>query len=586
MQDDVDALVFGAHIVIRNNPKTLHAPTASQASKSVDLDDEDDAPLFLKDGETAFYYLASIIDVCGLDKAGMILVALLAGGDYNTIGIRSIGIKAAVRLAKLGYGKTLLEATSGCKTHTTASLARCAAWRELAAQELETTGIEGQDGARLAAAVNLRGAVDFPGMKILRNYTDPVIKKDYPPIDWNREINLVGLVNYYQQTFEWNHQRVINSLRNNLFEAIAVREIRRHALIVDSRKDLAGLTQASKTKPPSYTASPIYSTKELLWVAVHDEKKSFATDQVRSYRVELNPKIFLDVILPALPAVDPFPFESGDEAAPPSSTSNSGSPAKGSPFKRSQSTVLSPFKGTPTKKKRPVEPTGRTEVSHWIPVSVFEMADGGPELIAAYREKEAAKTKKKEAVLERKRSKDAGEMVPRAKAKPKAKAATKGKGKAKLMESEDDSDASGYASSRTLTSSVPLDLSPFTIKKRTRATPIAAYDSDDELPAPFNPNTVANFLTKPPTPSPSHSSVPQRSASRAASPYGSPTKIRKIPPQVIDLTDSDDEDQDLTPMPKGRMIDLLMANKNKAGGSRTPGGKDWKQVEVVVIDSD
>lgn len=575
--------MFGAHIVIRNSPKTLPtstlAKTASQSVEAVDADDEDDPPLCLKDGQTAVYYLASVIEKCGLDSPGMILVAMLAGGDYDTKGVSHIGSKAATRLAQLGYGKTLLDATSGYQAHTPATRAKCEEWREEVAVKLETNGIDGLDGTRRrAAADSLRAAVDFPNMKILRLYTDPVVNKNYPAIEWNREINLVGLVNYYQQTFQWSNQRVINSLRNNLFEAIAVREIRRHALIVDSRKTIAGSAEASRTPPPSYTASPISSKKESLWVAVHDEKKSFATEQVKSFRVELNPKIFLDVIRSALPTNDPYPDQSDDEA-PPSSASNIGSPSK-----RSQSSVLSPFKGTPTKKKRPVEPTGRTEVSHWIPVSVFEMADGAPELIAAYREKQGEKTRKQEAKLEKKRSREAGEVVPRAKGKGKGKATTtKGKGKGKARESADDSDASGYTSTSTLTSAPKL--SPYTIKKPRRAVPIAVYDSDEELPGLFDPNSVANFLGKTPTPSPSRASASRRSVSRALPSPSPPTKNRKISPQVIDLTDSDDEDQELTPRPNERTISLLRGNKGKAGGSRT-GGKDWEKVEVVVIDSD
>ncbi|KAK0527474.1 hypothetical protein OC835_004968 [Tilletia horrida] len=45
-----------------------------------------------------------------LDKEGLILVALLSGGDYDVQGLARCGIKTAIALARGGYGKKLLDA--------------------------------------------------------------------------------------------------------------------------------------------------------------------------------------------------------------------------------------------------------------------------------------------------------------------------------------------------------------------------------------------------------------------------------------------------------------------------------------------
>lgn len=45
----------------------------------------------------------------GLTKAGLILVALLCGGDYDTIGLEGCGPLTAIGLAKCGFGERLVE---------------------------------------------------------------------------------------------------------------------------------------------------------------------------------------------------------------------------------------------------------------------------------------------------------------------------------------------------------------------------------------------------------------------------------------------------------------------------------------------
>ncbi len=46
----------------------------------------------------------------GIDRDGLILIALMSGGDYDTTGLLQCGVKIALALARGGYGTTLIAA--------------------------------------------------------------------------------------------------------------------------------------------------------------------------------------------------------------------------------------------------------------------------------------------------------------------------------------------------------------------------------------------------------------------------------------------------------------------------------------------
>ncbi|WFD04742.1 hypothetical protein MVES1_000066 [Malassezia vespertilionis] len=94
LTDDVDALLFGAKIVVRHgawNPIVR------------DTLDEEEAM------ETAAVYDTSR-GAWKLDCDGMVLIALLSGADYDTQGLFNCGVKTAVGLAKAGFGTRLVTA--------------------------------------------------------------------------------------------------------------------------------------------------------------------------------------------------------------------------------------------------------------------------------------------------------------------------------------------------------------------------------------------------------------------------------------------------------------------------------------------
>ena len=91
MTQDVDAIVFGSGLTLRDWSKEGPArgnPTATHVS-AFDLEK-------LKDISR------------GLDPEGMILVALLSGGDYDEDGVAGIGISLACEIARAGVHLTFL----------------------------------------------------------------------------------------------------------------------------------------------------------------------------------------------------------------------------------------------------------------------------------------------------------------------------------------------------------------------------------------------------------------------------------------------------------------------------------------------
>ncbi len=88
LSEDVDTIMFGCSKTLRNwssEGKGGRPPTHVSMYDAADL----------KQGES------------GLDREGMVLVALMSGGDYLPEGIPGCGVKVACEAAKAGFGKSL-----------------------------------------------------------------------------------------------------------------------------------------------------------------------------------------------------------------------------------------------------------------------------------------------------------------------------------------------------------------------------------------------------------------------------------------------------------------------------------------------
>lgn len=180
LSEDVDTIMFGCTKTLRN--WSSEGSRASKTPTHVSVYDVDE----LRQGET------------GLDREGMVLVALMSGGDYIPEGVPGCGVKVACEAAKAGFGKRL------CRIKRSDSSA-LQEWREELIRELRTN--ESKFFRVKHKALTL--PKDFPNIEVLRYYTHPVVsqavtverlRREFPS---KMEIDIAGLREFTAETFDW-----------------------------------------------------------------------------------------------------------------------------------------------------------------------------------------------------------------------------------------------------------------------------------------------------------------------------------------------------------------------------------------------
>lgn len=180
LSEDVDTIMFGCTKTLRNwSAETTRSSAAPTHVSVYDVND-------LKQGET------------GLDREGMVLVALMSGGDYIPEGVPGCGIRLACDAAKAGFGQRL------CRIKRSDSNA-ITEWREDLQKELQTN--ESRFFRRKHTKLVIPS--EFPDMDVLRYYTHPAVseaatieklRREFPS---KKEIDLAGLREFTAHTFDW-----------------------------------------------------------------------------------------------------------------------------------------------------------------------------------------------------------------------------------------------------------------------------------------------------------------------------------------------------------------------------------------------
>jgi Holliday junction resolvase YEN1 len=135
----------------------------------------------------------------GLDREGMVLVALMSGGDYDPNGIPGCGIKVAVEAAKAGFGKHVCRLKAVDKEGIQA-------WRNSLTHELRTNERGHFKRRNKALAI----PEDFPDFKILRYYTHPVVSPESSlneireKVHSRRDIIYEDLREFTREVFGWD----------------------------------------------------------------------------------------------------------------------------------------------------------------------------------------------------------------------------------------------------------------------------------------------------------------------------------------------------------------------------------------------
>jgi holliday junction resolvase YEN1 len=182
LSEDVDTIMFGCQRTLRN-----WSSEGTKSNKTPTHVSMYDAQLLRESNS-------------GLDREGMVLVALMSGGDYLPEGIPGAGVKLACEAARAGFGEKL------CRLKRT-DTSELNSWREWLTYELRTN----ESGFFRTRHRALNVPDDFPNMDILRYYTHPVVSPA-SVIDqlrdqtWGKPLDIQGLREFARETFDWNYR--------------------------------------------------------------------------------------------------------------------------------------------------------------------------------------------------------------------------------------------------------------------------------------------------------------------------------------------------------------------------------------------
>lgn len=179
LSEDVDTLMFGCGMSLRN--WTAEGVRGNKSPTHVNV-----------------YNAEATKATAGLDGEGMILVALMSGGDYIPAGIPGCGPKIACEAAKAGFGRDLC------------SLARDDAdgfqgWRERLQTELQTNKSKLFRQKHKAMKIPEK----FPDMTVLGYYMRPAIssaekvKRLKDEIAWHEGVKIPELRLFVAEAFNW-----------------------------------------------------------------------------------------------------------------------------------------------------------------------------------------------------------------------------------------------------------------------------------------------------------------------------------------------------------------------------------------------
>ncbi|TFY70857.1 hypothetical protein EVG20_g2154 [Dentipellis fragilis] len=406
MTDDVDAFVFGARTIIRNPGTSL---SGNKSRPAFNLDGKESK-------DHVMVYTADAIrndPSVGLTRAGMILIALLSGGDYHK-GVEKFGPGIAHALARCGFGDKLLDIFNR-RTEEDIRVP-LAQWRDAVHNEL---------------ALNSRGFLsrrypsytlppDFPPLDIMQNYVNPVNSARFGrqgggAIRDNRIMNIPRLAAFCEAHFgEWGYKKmIIDRFRNFMWESATLHVLRRAALKADelekTKRIKAGssstvihgllksppheavgtpvafveqnlseikvdrLQEAFVNRGPVEAELPQPTNKNALKMKIVGSRRHVSTDRILEYRVELCPSIFVALAEKGI---------TGKRGQPPS---------------REEIEAMDPFnvefdpssqrKVPRSPKKLPAHPDSPMRM--WIPVSMIQQVH--PDLVAKFEADEAAK---------------------------------------------------------------------------------------------------------------------------------------------------------------------------------------------------
>jgi Holliday junction resolvase YEN1 len=230
LSEDVDTLMFGSGVTLRNW-------TSDSGSNKTPT-------------HVNVYKAEETLKSSGLDGQGMVLVALMSGGDYVPEGIPGCGPKVACDAARAGFGKELCALRrsdkEGLKT-----------WRDRLQHEIRTN--ESKFFSRKSKTLVIPD--DFPGAEVFGYYTRPCVSSATKvaqlreSLKWDQEIDFPALRSFTGDAFDWRFIGGAKKFIRNLAPAMLVRRLR---LVAEAGEDLE---QAAQAKAEAALVNRIHSKR-------------------------------------------------------------------------------------------------------------------------------------------------------------------------------------------------------------------------------------------------------------------------------------------------------------------------------------
>lgn len=255
LSEDVDTLMFGSGVTLRNwTPEGGSAKTPTHVN---------------------VYRAEETLAGSGLDGQGMVLVALMSGGDYIPEGIPGCGPKVACDAARAGFGKELCNLRKSDKEGLKA-------WRDRLQHEIRT------NESKLFSRRNQKLVIpdDFPNHEVLGYYTKPCISSATKlaqlreSLKWDQEIDYPALRSFTGDAFDWRCVGGAKKFIKNLAPAILVRRLR---LIAEAGEELEIEAQAE--------------AEAALVAKIHGKRNHATTDGELELRISFTPSSLVPIDL-------------------------------------------------------------------------------------------------------------------------------------------------------------------------------------------------------------------------------------------------------------------------------------------------
>ncbi|SJL02376.1 uncharacterized protein ARMOST_05703 [Armillaria ostoyae] len=193
MSEDFDAMVFGAQRVIRIK------------------------------GESDSEYLIEVHEASQFSCNDLVLIALLAGGDYDE-GIQGCGIQTAAEIARTGIGKQLFDVLEVSEVDDYPAIA--SVWHQDLCMMLEAKGAGRLSSRHRSLASRIPS--DFPKASVLVQYLHPVTSGlgNLPAAPSLGQPDLPRLAKLCEELFIWGHPMgIIKNFSHHIFSGLATREL-------------------------------------------------------------------------------------------------------------------------------------------------------------------------------------------------------------------------------------------------------------------------------------------------------------------------------------------------------------------------